>query len=441
VIERLVILGAGDVTTRYVFPALAQLERAGHLPDDFAAYVVGRDDHDSRWLRDSAAEAMSGDDVPEGLLERLHYHRGDATEADDLRGLLTDEPAAVYLALPAQVFHDAISAVIDADVHQGSRVVVEKPFGHDAESAATLNELVHRRFDEHDVIRVDHFLGLQTTHNIVAARFANRLFEPMWNREHIERIEVVWDETLALEGRAGYYEGTGAARDMLQNHLLQLLCLVTMEPPADFGHDAVADRKLDVLRSLRPWEDATTAAVRARYTAGEVEGHHVDAYLDEDGVAADSTTETYAAFTMELKTDRWAGVPMLMRSGKALARDRHEVAVHLRPSTCGIDTDGGDVIRFEVAPDAVSLGLHLSDGEQLTDVTPHELMHKLPAADLAPYAALLRQVLAGERQISVRDDEAVEAWRAVAPLLEAFESDEVPMLEYAAGSKGPDVPG
>jgi glucose-6-phosphate 1-dehydrogenase len=449
-IGRLIVIGLGDVTMRYLVPALAELAQAGELPDDFSFVGVGRHDESTDWLRSRAGDALSersdaDEQSQRSLLEAMSYHRADATDAASLAAVFDDgTPAVVYLALPPTVFADTIETLAEAGLPEGSRLVVEKPFGTGAESAEQLNDLIHRRFDEQDVFRVDHFLGKQTAHNIIAVRFANRILEPVWRHADIAKVEVVWDETLALEGRAGYYDGSGAAKDMLQNHLLQLMCLVAMEPPDSLEHSCVADRKVEVLRATRPWtQDLASCSVRARYTAGESDGEQVPAYVDEEGVDPDAATETFAEITLAIDRPRWHDVPFTLRSGKALATDRHEIAIHFHPcehvAFSAESSSEANVLRLQVDPDRLAIGLRLSIGGGPEDVTSRELVHEFPEAPLGPYALLLREALIGETGYSVRDDEAVESWRVIEPFLEAWADDRVPMLEYPAGSAGPEV--
>jgi glucose-6-phosphate 1-dehydrogenase len=438
VITRFVVLGVGDVTTRYLLPALAELAAAGELPDDFEIVAAGRGDHDTAWLRDAAAEAFASHTDLEGppvdrVLSALAYLRADATDPEALAPLFeVSGPVAIYLALPSTVFADAVDAICEAGVPRGSRLAIEKPFGTDAASAAALNDALLRRFAEQDVFRVDHFLGMRTTLDICTLRFSSSVLGPVWGSPHVERVEVVWDETLALEGRAAYYEGTGALRDMLQNHLLQLMCIVAMEPPDRFEPDCVADRKVEVLRSARPWNgDAASSGRRARYTAGHVDGEPIPAYVDENGVEADSCTETFAEIVLRLDSPRWQGVPFVLRSGKALADDRHEVVIHFRPG-------GEEVLRVTVDPDTVALGIPMSAGREDDPRVVRELLCELGPAELGPYAHLLREFLRGDPGFSVRGDEAVAAWQVVEPFLRAWEQDESPLLEYRAGSQGPE---
>jgi glucose-6-phosphate 1-dehydrogenase len=268
------------------------------------------------------------------------------------------------------------------------------------------------------------------------------MLEPVWNSTHIDRVEIVWEESLALEGRAGYYDGVGALKDMLQNHLLQLLCLIAMEPPISLGERDLRDRKVDVLRSVRTLatDDVARRSRRARYTAGTISGHPVPAYVDEDGVDAAHRTETFAQIELELDNWRWPGTVFLLRTGKALARDRKEVTVHFREvphlplGHHGEPTE--NVLRFGLEPEEMTLQL-TGTGSRVGTLAPLTMHTELAEPDLPTYAGLLARVLTGDAALSIRGDEAEESWRVVAPVLDAWAKDLVPMEEYPAGSLGP----
>src|SRR5688500_5169681 len=273
----LVVLGGtGDLAGRMLLPSLTFLEAAGEVPDGLEVRAVGSEDWDDDgyrdWARDRlAAHAEEADaQARERLISRLRYRSGDVTDAGRLGAALEGLPGVpiVYLALPNTIFHPTLEALTQVALPQGAQVVVEKPFGRDRADARRLNEVLHRLVPEDAVFRIDHFLAMQTVLNLLGLRFANRIFEPVWNAGHIDRVEIVFDETLGLEGRAGYYDTAGALRDMLQNHLLQLLALVAMDPPHAIDSVALPARKADVLRAVRPPRDT----VRGRYTAGTVAG-------------------------------------------------------------------------------------------------------------------------------------------------------------------------
>jgi glucose-6-phosphate 1-dehydrogenase len=280
--------------------------------------------------------------------------------------------------------------------------------------------------------------------NVLGTRLANRLLEPLWNSSHIAEVEILWDESLALEGRAGYYDGVGALKDMLQNHLLQLLCLVAMEPPASLGERDLRDRKLDVLRSVRPLagEDIVRRSRRARYLAGRIGsrdgGHDVPAYVDEDGVNPAHGTETFAEVEFRLDNWRWPDTIFRLRTGKALARDRKEVVVHFRPVPHL--PFGGDAwpnqLSFGLDPEDLRLEL-IGLGAHTTTLAPLTMTTRLEPAELPAYGRLLHAVLTGDAALSIRGDEAEQSWEVVAPVLSAWAKDLVPLEEYPAGSDGP----
>jgi glucose-6-phosphate 1-dehydrogenase len=308
--------------------------------------------------------------------------------------------------------------------------------------AIELNRLLSGLYPEQAIFRVDHFLAMTTVQNILGTRLANRILEPIWSSAHISQVDIVWDESLALEGRAGYYDGVGALKDMLQNHLLQILCLVAMEPPISLGDRDLRDRKVDVLRSIRPLtlDAAVRRTRRARYTAGQIGSHAVPAYTAEDGVESRHRTETFAEVCFELDNWRWAGTIFRLRTGKALGRDRKEVAAHFRPVPhLPFAHDGPEplnALRFGLEPESVSLEL-TGTGQRTGTLVPLTLATQLAPAALPPYAQLLRDILTGNCALSIRADEAEESWRVVTPVLDAWSKELVPLQEYAAGSDGP----
>jgi glucose-6-phosphate 1-dehydrogenase len=451
-IRRMAIFGAtGDLTPRYLLPALARLHESGGLPEGFEILGLARDDWDTEMFRDfiEARLAEHAADVAaparSELVETLEYQRTDATDREQVAKALgsSGEPIVAYLALPPAVFAPVIEALTGIGLPEGSRLVVEKPFGEDLESARRLNRLLHDAFPEEAVFRADHFLGLQTVQNILGLRFANRVFEPLWNHDHVERVEIVWDETLALEGRASYYDTAGALKDMIQNHLLQLLCLVAMEPPITLNERDLRDRKADVLRAVRRLspEEAERQSVRARYTAGRIWDEEIPAYVEEEGIDPGRETETFAQVILTIDNWRWSGVPFVLRTGKALSRDRAEIAVSFKPvphPAFGQSTElHPNVLRLRLDPDRIHLNININGPGDPFDLECVELGTELAPQDPPAYGRLLLDVLEGDPTLSIRADEAEESWRIVEPILEAWKEGRVPLLEYPAGSDGP----
>ena len=448
----LVVLGGtGDLTGRLLLPSLAHLVAAGGLGESVEIRGVSQEDWDDGGYRDWARGRLAAHapevDGPsrERLIGRLRYRHGDVTDAGQLRTALEGIPGVpiVYLALPNTVFHPTLEALVEVGLPEGAQVVVEKPFGRDGADARALNEVLHRLVPEDAVFRIDHFLAMQTALNLLGLRFANRLIEPVWNAAHVDRVEIVFDETLGLEGRAGYYDTAGALRDMLQNHLLQLLALVAMEPPHAIDDTSLPAHKADVLRAISPPADMARDTVRGRYTAGTVAGRRLPDYTDEDGVDPSRGTETYAEFTVTVDNWRWAGVPFRLRTGKALGTDRQEIAVHFKPVPhlpFGDERPEPDVLRLRFDPDGIDLELNLNGAGDPFDLERQVLEAALPRQELPAYGILFRELLAGHTTLSISDVEAEESWRIVEPILAAWAADEVPLQEYPAGSAGPAQP-
>ncbi|MDP8936217.1 MAG: glucose-6-phosphate dehydrogenase [Actinomycetota bacterium] len=452
---RLVVLGGtGDLTARYLLPALAELALGGLLPSDIEIVGVAREPWDSAEFRRHAAVrlALHAAELPaaarEEVVGRLSYVAGDVTDVSVLASATQgcDGAVVAYLALPPAVFPPAISGLAAVGLRRGSRIVVEKPFGTDLASARALNRLVHRHFAEDAVFRMDHFLGKQTVQNILGVRFANRLFEPAWNGANVRGVDIVWDETVALEGRAGYYDGAGALRDVIQNHLLQLLCLIAMEKPVTLGEKDLRDRKVELLRAVRrPTEaEVATHSIRARYTSGRVGERDVPNYVDEPGVDPARQTETFAEVTLMVDNDRWRGVPFRLRTGKALAGDRREMGVWFRAVPDLVFGEHGDApvnrLLFQMDPDRMVLDLALNGAGDPFCLEPAQLLLTLAPQDLSAYARLLLEAFEGNPALSIRADEAEECWRIVEPVLEQWALGVPPLLSYPAGSTGPADP-
>jgi glucose-6-phosphate 1-dehydrogenase len=455
-IDRLAIFGAtGDLTARFLLPGLAALHDAGLLSERFTLTGSGREDWDSEQFRSWAAAQLDrhGPDLPaaarQAVVSASEYRHADVRDSGSVAAVVADRggkhsgPVAAYLALPPAIFPSAVTALRDAGLPEGSRIVLEKPFGEDLKSAESLNRLLAETMSEQGVFRVDHFLAMTTVQNILGFRLANRLIEPIWNSAHIAEIDIVWEESLALEGRAVYYDGVGALKDMLQNHLLQLLCLVAMEPPVSLGERDLRDHKLDVLRSVRPLSsaDAARSSRRARYSAGRSGDREVPAYVDEEGVDPALGTETFAEIRLEIDNWRWLGTAFRLRTGKAISSDRKEVIVRFRdvphmPTGAAV-RPVPNVLRFGLEPE--SLALELSGiGARVGKLSQLTLAAQLEPPQLPAYGQLLLDILSHEVKLSIRGDEAEEAWRVVTPVLDAWAAELVPMEEYPAGGEGPE---
>jgi glucose-6-phosphate 1-dehydrogenase len=453
-INRLVVFGAtGDLNARYLLPGLAALRASGHLADGFQLTCADRKGLREEEFRDWTAEQLDQHgrsfpaDARRWLTGTVRYRQADATDTADLTSLIAGEgPVALYLALPPVVFPGTITALRGAGLPPGSRIILEKPFGEGLDSAQELNRLLAEVVPEQAVFRVDHFLAMTTVQNLLGSRLANRVLEPLWNSAHISEIEIIWDESLTLEGRAGYYDAVGALRDMVQNHLLQVLCLVAMEPPLSLGEDDLRDRKIDVLRSVRPLteQDAPRHTRRARYLAGRIGDREVPAYVDEDGVDPRRRTETFAEVELRLENWRWSGTNFRLRSGKALRADHKEVVVHFRPVPHLPFGHTGEampnVLRFGLDPEDMTLGL-TGVGSGAGTLTPLTMTAQMQASDLPAYGRLVLDALHGNAALSIRGDEAEEAWRVLAPVMSAWSSDRVPLEEYPAGSRAEAVTG
>jgi glucose-6-phosphate 1-dehydrogenase len=447
-LDQLVIFGGtGDLAARLLLPALAHLRADGDVPETLRILGVGQEDWTRDRYRDHVRKALTAHaadlgDVHGWLLERVDYASADVTDAGSVAHAVAgiDGPWVAYLALPPALFAPTLRAVADAGLPDGSVVAIEKPFGTDLTSARDLNTLLRRRFGDVTVFRNDHFLHNRTVQNIAGIRFANRLFEPLWNATQIEAVEVTWDETLTLEGRAAYYDSAGALRDMLANHLLQILCLLAMEPPPTFGERDLRDARFAVLRAI-PTPDREMIrrhTVRARYAAGRVGDREVPDYAAEPGVDPQRNTETFAQVTLAVGNWRWAGVPFTLRSGKAQGADRAEAVVHLRQVPHAVFAGNAacrpNALRIGLEPPTLSAHFNINDDSEFIGLEPVTLHTALPASPRPAYADLIRDVLAADATLAVRGDEAEEAWRIMQPIIDVWSDDVVPMRTYPAGT-------
>jgi glucose-6-phosphate 1-dehydrogenase len=470
----LVIFGSmGDLTWRKLAPAIYNLLLKDQLPDQFA--VVGLDGKDAglekftQRLKDGASQFCEC-----GKLEKAHWDRlaaamnflsGDFADQKLYEALkaqlkkLEDEWGhaanhVFYLATPPSVVglivHGLDESGLAAD-RQHARIVVEKPFGHDLASAVALNELLTSVFEESQVYRIDHYLGKETVQNILAFRFANALFEPIWDRRYIDHVQITVSEQVGVEHRGAYYEHAGALRDMIQNHLMQILCLITMEPMVSFEPNEIRNKKVDVLRAIRPipQDQVGLMAVRGQYGAGSINGHKVKAYRQEPGVAKDSPIETFAAMKLFIDNWRWQDVPFYLRTGKRMQKKISEVMIHFRPvphqsfpTTASlawqpnhlliqIQPEEGIVMRFQAKEPGGTM--HLSPVNMKFSYL-ETFKTKSPEA----YETLLADVMEGDATLFMRADQVEESWSVIEPILKVWENtppSDFP--NYESGSWGP----
>lgn len=472
-----VIFGAsGDLTRRKLLPALYNLLLDGLLPDHFAVLGLGRknlSDEDFRSLAREGIEQFSRQPLEQDkwklFQSRLFYCVGNLSASDyygTIRDRLKDIESSgnlsgnriYYLAIPPNSFAPACEGLHQAGLVAApgqetpySRVIVEKPIGHDLSSAQAINTAIGHVFDESQVYRIDHYLGKETVQNIMVLRFANAIFEPLWNHKYIDHVQLTVSEAVTLGSRAAYYEEAGALRDMVQNHILQLLCLIAMEPPYSLDPDVVRNARMDVLRGLRPirGKEVEHMTVRAQYAHGKIQGREVPGYRREEGVRPDSTTETYVAIKAYVENWRWAGVPFYIRTGKAMPKRATEIAVQFK-----------DIpqILFNAnpqnpqAPNLLTLRIQPEEGMALRIISkvpgtkakthPVEMNFHYGDAFKAPspeaYERLLLDVMAGDTSLFMRRDAVEASWKWVTDILDGWNMYEPKWLpEYPAGSWGP----
>jgi len=442
----LLILGAsGDLTSRLLLPALGQL--LTRQPDrDVRLLGAGMDDWtDDHWRQVVRSSFDTADaDAAYASVADTTYHRTDITNPEQLTALLAHAKGrvALYFAVPPAVAARSVEALSAVDLPDGIVLALEKPFGTSEASAHELNEKLRTLVPEKQIFRVDHFLGRSTLLNIMGVRFANRVFEPVWSAEHIESVVIRYDESLGLEGRAGYYDHNGALRDMIQSHLLQVLAIVAMTPPASLDEQDLRDATGAVLRATHVWgDDAVASSRRGRYTAGTIDGRDLPSYVNEAGVDPGRNTETLAEVTLEVRTARWSGVPFTLRSGKALTKRDAEIVMTFRPVRhlpAGFNGDApGSVLRFTLGPDLMSLDINVNGGEDPFDLHRASMQADLGEGSLLAYSEVLSELLDGDASLAVRGDAAEDCWRILQPVLDAWAANRVPIDDYAAGSDGP----
>ncbi|MGH2942742.1 MAG: glucose-6-phosphate dehydrogenase [Solirubrobacteraceae bacterium] len=470
----LVIFGAtGDLARRKLLPALYNLAHEGALPERFGLVGSARSEMTDDEFREMAMQSVRefsrrppDQKVLAKLFDEVRYVAGSFDDAAVYDGLAAglgefDEIAGLplnrcfYLSTAPTFFPVIIDCLGRHDLarREGAevRVIIEKPFGRSLEEARELNARVLSVFDEEQVFRIDHYLGKETVQNVLALRFANNMFEPLWNRNYIDHVQITAAEDIGIGSRAGYYDSAGALRDLVQNHMLQLLSLLCMEPPVAFEAEAVRDEKVKVLRAINASreEEVPQMAVRAQYAGGTVAGKDVPGYLEESGVPPDSRTETYAALRLEVHNWRWAGVPMYLRTGKRLARKVTEIAVTLKPvphvAFQSPETSTGvrpNVLVLTVQPNegvSLSIGAKIPGTRMAIRTVNMEFLYGTAFLSESPeaYERLIIDAMRGDATLFTRNDEVEAQWRICDPILRAWERMTGPLPQYPAGSQGP----
>ncbi len=465
----LVIFGAsGDLTTRKLMPALAELIDRKFLPEHFSVVGVARTEMSDEDFRKRMFDAVEGAQPSwADATSRFRYITGEYTAPATFAALaeiLNEFEVAMggvcnrlyYFAAPPSTFPVLINSLGEAGLNRPTteggfvRVIIEKPYGRDGKSAVDLDTTVHSVFDESQVYRIDHYLGKETVQNLLALRFANAIFEPLWNRQYVDHVEVTVSESIGVGHRGGFYEEAGALRDIVQNHVMQVLALILMEPPATMDANGIRDEKVKALRSVVdfPEHDVEHRVVRGQYDTGLVDDEKAIGYRNEEGVSPNSHTETYVAMNLKVDNWRWAGVPIYVRTGKRLPKRITEVVMHFRAAPhlafaqkmakklepnsliVRIQPDSGISLRFGAKVPGQAFNVR-------TTSMDFDYDEQFTEEDLDGYERLLLDALLGDQTLFIRSDEVKEAWRIVTPLLRAFADPDFPLARYASGTWGP----
>lgn len=472
----LVIFGAsGDLTRRKLIPALFDLACVGCMNPYFQVLGIARKqmspEEFRRDMREATAQSRDAhdfsDDRWDWFAERLHYMPGDISNHNFYSALKErmgeistssrNHNRLFYLSLPTSLAPGVVEGLDSVGLNHNdkgwSRVIIEKPFGRDLESARELNRCLSKVFSEEDVYRIDHYLGKETVQNMLVFRFGNTMFEPIWNRNYIDFVEITAAETVGVESRAGFYEETGALRDMVANHLLQLLAITAMEPPIAFDATSVREQKVQVLKSIRPMtvDEVAQRTIRGQYGPGDIDGKPASGYRQEPGVSATSTTETFVAVEFFVDNWRWAGVPFYVRTGKRLPRQLTEVRVHFKRTPQALFASTADE---ELEPNVITLRIQPEEGIRIAFAAkkPRSHMDTVPVeANFSyreafgvrtpvAYETLLLDAMRGDATLFTRGDEVEAEWRIVTPIEEAWAQLPAPEFpNYAAGSSGPEA--
>ena len=462
----IVIFGAsGDLTHRKLIPALYNLYKIGRLSENFSVLGVARSDLNDETFREKMREALihNEETTPESLdafCSHLYYQTVNTSDAQDYGKLVprlddlhdkykTCGNTLYYMSTPPSLYGvipECLAAHgLNTEEYGWKRIIVEKPFGYDEKTAQALDVQIHRFFEEHQIYRIDHYLGKETVQNLLVLRFSNGWFEPLWNRNFIDYVEITGAESIGVEERGGYYDGSGAMRDMFQNHLLQVLAMVAMEPPAIINANSMRDEVAKVMHSLRPLtaEDMEHNLVLGQYTAAEINGKMENGYLEEKGVPADSRTETYIALRCEIENWRWAGVPFYVRTGKRLPARVTEIVIHFKTTPHPVFSQNApeNKLIIRIQPDeAISMRFGLKKpgaGFEAKEVSMDFRYADLAGAQvLTAYERLLLDAMKGDATLFARTDAVHAAWKFVQPILD-YKANGGRIHEYEAGTWGP----
>lgn len=484
---QIVIFGAsGDLTKRKLIPALYYNFATGQMPEQFAVLGLSRTQYSDQEFRDYLLEFGQNNgkkydpEVWGKFSKHIHYHPSDSTKNEDYQGIKqrmcqvseehkTGSNSILYLSMAPQLYEPTITLIghnnmvtegkawcsLNRKERSWQRIIIEKPFGNDPESAAHLNRVVGRVFEEESIYRIDHYLGKETVQNLMVFRFANTIFEPVWNRTYIDHVQITAAETVGVETRGNYYDSDsgGAMRDMIQSHLLQVMAVVAMEPPVSLRADDVRNEKLKVLtaaRTPKP-EEVPFIAVRGQYGPGELKGQTVPGYREEKGVAADSQTDTYAAMEVSIDTWRWGGVPFYLRSGKRMSKKMTEIVIYFKPTPhCLFNDPNGD--KNAHAPNQIVINVQPDEGIRLrfegkvpgqgmnikSVMMDFDYIEQFKVEPPEAYATLLLDCIKGDQTLFKNRMEIEDAWRIVQPVLDYWKANpDKDLPNYASGSDGP----
>ena len=462
----IVIFGAsGDLTHRKLIPALYNLYKIGRLSENFSVLGVARSELNDETFREKMREALihneeTTPDTLDAFCSHLYYQSVNTSDAQDYGKLVprldnlhdkykTCGNTLYYMSTPPSLYGvipECLAAHgLNTEEYGWKRIIVEKPFGYDEKTAKALDVQIHRFFEEHQIYRIDHYLGKETVQNLLVLRFSNGWFEPLWNRNFIDYVEITGAESIGVEERGGYYDGSGAMRDMFQNHLLQVLAMVAMEPPAIINANSMRDEVAKVMHSLRPLtaEDMEHNLVLGQYTAAEINGKMENGYLEEKGVPADSRTETYIALRCEIENWRWAGVPFYVRTGKRLPARVTEIVIHFKTTPHPVFSQNApeNKLIIRIQPDeAISMRFGLKKpgaGFEAKEVSMDFRYADLAGAQvLTAYERLLLDAMKGDATLFARTDAVHAAWKFVQPILD-YKANGGRIHEYEAGTWGP----